>query len=165
LRKKYRWAPNALAIYVPTRELVNVARKRTLHKYGKPMGGEDPVWPDGSFMRFLPVKGPAIKNERTRTIVRKRMAYHIWLKVNELSIDTNFTNIHQTIEAFDGKTFAEVVLQSTDDDNKRVFSHINRAWSNDPSKDRWALSIKSQSQDNAIQVYGKLKDSLIDKYG
>jgi hypothetical protein len=165
LREKFRWAPNALAIYVPTRELVNTARKRMLTKYGKPINGEDPIWSDGAAMRFLPIKGPTIKNERTRTIVRKRMAYHIWLKANELSIDTNFMNIHQTIDAFEGKTFAEVVLQSVDDGNKKVFTHINRAWSNVPSEEKWSLSIKSQLQDSAMRVYGNLKDRLTDKYG
>jgi hypothetical protein len=58
------------------------------------------------------------------------MAYHIWLKVNELSIDTNFMNIYQTIDAFEGKTFAEVVLQLVDNENNKVLTHINRAWSN-----------------------------------
>jgi hypothetical protein len=44
------------------RERVNTARKRMLTKYGKPVNGEDPIWPDGSSMRFLPIKGPAIEN-------------------------------------------------------------------------------------------------------
>jgi hypothetical protein len=67
-----------------------------LNKFGKTVEGGDPIWPDGSSMRFLPIKGPAIKNEKTRSIVRKRLAYHIWLKANEASIDTNFTNIYNT---------------------------------------------------------------------
>jgi hypothetical protein len=93
------------------------------------------------------------------------MAYHIWLKVNELSIDTNFMNIYQTIDAFEGKTFAEVVLQLVDNENNKVLTHINRAWSNEPSKERWSLSIKSQLQDSAIRVYRNLKDTLTDNYG
>lgn len=65
LREKYRWAPNSLAIYVPRRELVAKARKTMIGKYGKSVDGRDPIWPDGSSMRFLPIKGPAIKNEKT----------------------------------------------------------------------------------------------------
>lgn len=165
LREKYLWAPNAIAIYVPTKELVSSARRTMIKKYGKSINGSDPIWPDGSTMRYLPVKGQAIRNEKTRSIVRKRMAYHIWMKVNELSIETNMTNIHQTLDAFDGLTFAEIVLQSTNKDNKRVFSHFNRVWSNDPSNKRWALSVKNHMQEEATTVLENLKDELYDRYG
>jgi hypothetical protein len=134
-------------------------------KYGKSIEGKDPIWPDGSSMRFLPIKGPMIKNEKTRTIVRKRMAYHIWMKANEITIDTNMTNIHQSMEAFNGNTFAEIVLSSTDKNNQRVFSHFNRAWSNNPGKERWALSVKPQMNESASKVFNNLKDELYDKYG
>jgi hypothetical protein len=50
-------------------------------------------------MRFLPIKGSAIKNEKTKEVVRKRLAYHIWLKSHEISIDTNMVNIHDSIAA------------------------------------------------------------------
>jgi hypothetical protein len=136
-----------------------------LSKYGKSVEGGDPVWPDGSSMRFLPIKGPIIKNEKTRNIVRKRMAYHIWLKVNKISIDTNFVNIHETVDAFHGLTFAEIILQLTNEDDIRVFSHFNRAWSNDPGKERWALSIQSQMQESASKVYNNIRDTLHDIYG
>jgi hypothetical protein len=165
LREKFRWAPNALAIYVPTKDAVNAARKIMLHKYGKPNNGGDPVWPDGSSMRFLPIKGPTIKNEKTRSIVRKRLAYHIWLKANEAVIDTNFVNIHQTIDAFQGLTFSEIVLQTVNEEDERVFSHFNRSWSNDPGKERWSLSVKPQIQDSAIKVFNDLRETLFDKYG
>lgn len=165
LREKYRWAPNALAVYVPRKELVTPARKIMLSMYGKARDGNDPIWPDGSTMRFLPIKGPTIKNEKTRSIVRKRLAFHIWLKVNEVTIDTNLVNIHQSIDAFEGLTFSEIVLQSTTEDDKRVFTHFNRVWSNDPSKEKWALSVKTQMYDSAIQTYNNLRDNLFDKYG
>jgi hypothetical protein len=165
LREKYHWAPNALAIYVPRKDLVSTARKAMITKYGKSIGGKDPTWPDGSSMRFLPIKGPTIKNEKTRNIVRKRMAYHIWLKANEITIDTNLINIHQSIEAFRGMTFAEIVLLSTNEDDQRVFSHFNRAWSIDPSKERWAISVKIQMNESASKIFNNLKDDLYDKYG
>jgi len=71
LRTKFLWAPSALAVYVPTKEMVNMARKIMLKKYGKANNGTDPVWPDGSTMRFLPIKGTIIKNNKTKEIVRK----------------------------------------------------------------------------------------------
>jgi hypothetical protein len=136
-----------------------------IKKYGKSIEGNEPIWPDGSSMRFLPVKGPSISNEKTRMIVRKRMAYHIWLKANEIMIDSNFVNIHQSIEEFEGLSFAEIVLQSTDNNNQRVFSHINRVWSSDPSKEKWALSVRNYMAEEASQVYKNLQDTLFDKYG
>ena len=62
LRTKYRWAPNAIALFVPTKEVEGIARKIMLHKYGKAKDGIDPIWPDGSSMRFLPIKGSSIRN-------------------------------------------------------------------------------------------------------
>lgn len=165
LREKYKWAPNSLAIYVSSRDMVAKARKVMIGKYGKSVDGEDPVWPDGSSMRFLPIKGAPIKNQNTRNIVRKRLAYHIWLKVNEVNIDTNFVNIYDTIDAFNGLTFSEIVLKSTNEDNTWIFSHINRAWSNEPSKERWAISVKSHMAEEAILIYNNLRDNLYETYG
>lgn len=71
LKEKYSWAPNGLAVYVPKKEMVNVAGKIMLKLYGKTVEGMDPVWPDGSSMRFLPIKGAAIKSEKTKDVVKK----------------------------------------------------------------------------------------------
>jgi hypothetical protein len=76
---------------------------------------------------------------------RKRMVYHIWLKVNELMIGTNFVKIHQTIDGFKGLSFIEIVLQSKDNNNQCLFSHINCAWSINPSKERWVLSVRENT--------------------
>jgi hypothetical protein len=165
LRTKYLWAPNALAIYVPKREMINAARKIMIKQFGKPLNGADPVWPDGSSMRFLPIKGSVIKNDKTKEVVRKRLAYHIWLKSHEISIDTNMTNIHDTVEEFGGKTFSEVVLEFVNEGGARIFQHFNRAWNSDPTQERWALSIKPQCIDEAEQAIRNMKDNLFDIYG
>ena len=160
------WAPNAVAFFVPKRELVTIARKKLLKDYGKPLKGEDPVWPDGSSMRFLPVKGAAIRNDRTNEIIRKRMAYHIWMKANETTINTNVVNIHESIEAFGNKTFSEIVLEMADPDTgTRMFNHFNRAWSNDPRKEKWGLSVKPNMVHKAEQAIQHMKDTLFDAYG
>jgi hypothetical protein len=166
LLTKYQWAPNAIAIYVPSRDKIPIARKIMLQKFGKLVnGGEDPIWPDGSAMRFLPIKGRNIKNEKTKSIVRKRMAFHIWLKAYENLINTNIINIHKSIEAFEGKTFAELVLEIKDDEGARSFKHFKRAWSIDPGKERWALSVYQNSVTKAQMVLNNLNDDLYDKYG
>jgi len=166
LSTKYRWVPNAIAVYVPTKEAEGIARKVLLQKYGKAKNDIDPIWPDGSSMRFLPIKGSGIKNERTREIVRKRMAYHIWQKAHEVTIDTNFKNIHDTIESFQGKAFSEIILElSNEDEGSRYFTHFNRAWSADPMIQCWQLSVRSHLFTEARTVMGNIKEYLVDVYG
>lgn len=166
LRTKYRWAPNAVAFYVPTKEAEGIARKILLHKYGKATEGKDPIWPDGSSMRFLPIKGTGIKSDKTREIVRKRMAYHIWLKANEVTVETMFTNIHDSIDNFQGKTFADIVLELTNqDDGFRYFTHFNRAWSPDITNQRWNLSVRGHLFEKARMILADIKETLVDKYG
>lgn len=165
LRTKYLWAPNALAIYVPDKDRVSIARKIMIHKYGKVVKGNDPVWPDGSSMRFLPIKGSQIKNEKTREIVRKRMAFHIWLKANELTLETTAVNIHQTIPIFEDRTFSDIVLELQDSDGNRLFNHFNRAWSNIPSEEKWSLSVKPHLVDYARLAINNLRNTLTEKYG
>jgi len=166
LRTKYLWAPNALAVYVANKEDVGPARKKMLQKYGMAVNGVDPVWPDGSSMRFLPIKGTGINNDKTRDIVRKRLAYHIWLKAHELSIETELINIHESIDVFEGKTLADIVLAiSNESDGLRLFTHFNRAWSSDPTKQKWTLSVRNHLIKEARNKVAHLKDILTDTYG
>jgi type II secretory pathway pseudopilin PulG len=165
LRMKYRWAPNAIAVFVPNKESVNAARKIMQKKYGKAINGNDPVWPDGSQMRFLPIKGPVIKNEKMLHNVKKRMTYHISLKVNEQVIETNMANIYNSIDKFDGRTFVDIVLVQQTLNGYRVFTHFNRGWTNDPSRQRWLLSIKFQQREEAQRILTNLRHTLYEEYG
>jgi hypothetical protein len=70
LKTKYQWAPNALAIYVPQKEMVQSARNILLKLYGKSENGCDPTWPDGSTMRFYQSKAQQSRI-KTKEIVRK----------------------------------------------------------------------------------------------
>lgn len=166
LRTKYLWArPNALAIYVPHKEQVNIARKTMIKKYGSLVNGNDPVWPDGSSMRFLPIKGATIRNAKTKEIVRKRMAFHIWLKANEITMETNMVNIHKQIDIFDGRTFAEVILDKQDNSGTRIFLHFNRVWSNNPTQQRWSLLVKPNLVSCARNVLNDIMDDMVEQYG
>lgn len=164
LQCKYKWAPNALGIFVPTEELVDVARQRMIQMYGKFKDVEDPIWPDGSKMRFLPLKNGTIRSDRTRELVRKRFAYHIWLKAHEVVFATNMINIHETRESFGGKTFSELVLEQ-EDQNKRIFSHFKRVWHQDPEVTRWGLSVQKEDRESALSILSNITTLLEDKYG
>lgn len=165
LRTKYRWAPNALAVYVPTKEAVNMAQKIMIQKYGKLINGYDPVWPDGTSMRFLPIKGTAIKNEKTKEIVRKRLAYHIWMKANEITLDTKMQHINENTSLFGGPTLAEQVLSMSDKDGERVFNHFTRVWSSDPRQKKWAISVRPHLLEEAQKMLNNIEDTLREEYG
>jgi predicted CopG family antitoxin len=76
-------------------------------------------------------------------------------------------NIHETIEAFEGKTFSDIILEltSSKDRDIRIFNHFKRAWNMDPSKETWDISVKNQYADEAIQYIQNARESLVDKYG
>ena len=91
--------------------MVARARKIMIEKFGKLVEGANPVWPDGTHMRFLPIKGGALRSEKTKAIIKKRIAYHIWTKAHEKVITTNLVNIHEGKEIFDGQSLSQVLLQ------------------------------------------------------
>jgi hypothetical protein len=37
-------------------------------KYGKTVNGTDKIWPDGSSMRLLPIKGSKIQNDKLKIL-------------------------------------------------------------------------------------------------
>jgi hypothetical protein len=165
LQCKYRWAPNALAVYVPSADLVASARKIMIAMFGKFKDKDDPIWPDGSSMRFLPLKVGNINSDRTRDLVRKCFAYHIWMKSQELVIPAGIKNIHDTCDEFDNKTFSEIILgQKHPVTNRRVFSHFKRMWHQDPTIIKWGLSVNPDNIEEANEVLRNLRKDLEGKY-
>lgn len=82
-------------------------------------------------------------------------------------METNMVNIHQTIDAFEGKTFSEIVLETKSNKNTeiRIFNHFNRSWNMDPTKETWSLSVRNQLEDEAATIIRNCRDTLFDKYG
>lgn len=50
---------------------------------------------DGTKMQFLPLKNGVIKSAKTKNIIKKRLAYHIWTKAHDKVMMTPFQNIHK----------------------------------------------------------------------
>ena len=117
-------------------------------------------------MRFLPIKGSPIKNEKTKAIVRKRLAFHIWLKAHEKVIPTNYINIHEGREIFEGKTFAEMVLGvMSETTGIPLFRHFKQQWSVDIKVARWSLSVHNSLYDEALTKLKILHFELMETYG
>lgn len=165
LRCKYRWAPNAVAIYVPNASMVAGARKKMIQMFGKDTGGDDPTWPDGTKMRFLPLKNGVIKSERTKAIIKKRMAYHIWMKAHDKVMLTNVTSIHEGADIFEGKSFSEYVMNMKDQHEQQIFRHFKRGWSRDPTKEKWLLAVQPHMVATANKILRNLQATLTEKYG
>ena len=167
-KTKYAWAPEGLCIYVTDKTQENEARMKLLKMYGEcKEDGTIPVWPGGSSMRFIPLKATYIKNTRTRNKVEKRVKVHICLKVEEVEVPTDFQNIDETIEEFEGKTFQEVVMEieSKTIPGAKLFRHFNHAWDRDPAKKKWAMSVHTKLCDEAIEKMKGIKNELEEKYG
>jgi len=168
LRCKYGWAPNALAVYVPAIHMVASARKIMIDMYGKLIDGVNPQWPDGTRMRFLPIKGSSFRSEKTKTIIKKRIAYHIWTKAHEKVINTNLVNIHEGQEIFEGLSFSQVLLnmKSSTVPNSTLFRHFKRMWSNGKSNTtRWSISVHKGLYTEAVVKLQEIQQELVDQYG
>jgi hypothetical protein len=168
LRCKYSWAPSALAVFVPKIHMVAQARKIMIQKYGKLVDGSNPQWPDGTRMRFLPIKGGNLRSEKTKAIIKKRIAYHIWIKAHERIITTNLINIHEGQELFEGQSLSQVILQkeSTLKDNMGLFRHFKRMWSTGQDNAvRWAISVHKGLYDEAVLAMRGLQQELVNEYG
>jgi hypothetical protein len=164
---KYAWAPSALVIYVPDSDKVTQARKTLIEKYGKLEDGKSPMWPDGTRMRFLPIKGTPLKSEKPKQVIRKRIAYHIWMKAHEKTIPVPFTNIHEPSECFEGKSLAEKLLELTSSANKDIhlIRHFKYQWSSDPTEQRWAISVHKGVYNEVISLLQNLQRNMIDEFG
>jgi hypothetical protein len=73
-------------------------------------------------------------------------------------------DINSSIEVFGDKTFAEIVLDLRDEEGNRVFSHFNRAWSTDPSKKKWSLSVRSNLLTSTRAILDNIQDTLCTIY-
>jgi hypothetical protein len=168
LHGKYSWAPSALAVYVPKIHMVAQVRKIMIQKFGKLLDGTNPQWPDGTRMRFLPIKGGNLKSEKTKAIIKKRIAYHIWIKAHERIITTNLTNIHDGQELFEGKSLSEMILQmeSTQTNNIVLFRHFKRMWSNGQGNtEQWALAVHKGLYEEASAKLQGLHHALTNEFG
>lgn len=168
LRCKYGWAPSALAIFVPKIHMVGSARKVMIEKYGSLVNGANPQWSDGTRMRFLPIKGGNFKSEKTRAIIKKRIAYHIWMKAHEQVIPTRLVNIHDGHELFEGRSFAQVLMEvkSLSASTTPLFRHFKRMWSNGQTNvTRWSISVHKGLYVEAMARLDTLQQDLVDEYG
>ena len=167
-KTKYAWAPQGLCVYVTDKSLEKSARLKMIELYGECKDdGTLPVWPGGSTMRFIPLKSTFIKNNKTRNKVEKRIKFHIYQKVEEVEIPTNFTNIYESDKKFGGKTFQEIIMEieSKEVQGLKLFRHFNHVWDRDPERRKWAISTHTKLHVEAIEKIKGLKMELEEKYG
>ena len=164
---RYKWAPEALCFYVLDKTKQKEARLAMIKKFGvHKKNVEIPAFPGGSRMRFVPLKqqGP-ITSPIAHNKVSQQLRVHTWMKVHEKLIPTDYTNITGTIPAFKGKSFEEIVMETTNGDGKKMFRHFKKVWNPDPRKKEWTLSVHTKYFEEAIKASTNLETKLKQQYG
>lgn len=139
-----------------------------IETFGKLVDGMNPSWPDGTRMRFLPIKGGSFKSEKTKAIIKKRIAYHIWTKAHERVLQTNLVNIHEGQEIFEGQSLSQLLLKMHSDitPNMPLVRHFKRMWSNGQTTlTRWNVSVHKGLYEEAMGKFKLLQKELVDMYG
>jgi hypothetical protein len=73
--------------------------------------------------------------------------------------------VHETCDKFEGKTFAEVILDLEYNGTRlTVFRHFKRTWHQDPSVTRWGISVRNENISEAKELLEKIKNILADRY-
>ena len=164
---RYKWAPEALCFYVLDKTKQKEARLAMIKMFGvQKKDVEIQAFPGGSRMRFVPLKqkGP-ITSPIAFNKVSQQLRVHTWMKVHEKQIPTEFTNITETIPAFEGKSFEEIVMETTNDEGKKMFRHFKKSWTPDPKKQEWTLSVHTKYLTEALKHSIELRQRLTQKYG
>ena len=168
-RVKFQWAPKALIVYAANADEVPALRKGLMVKYGKNTEeGVLPVWPDGSSMKFCPLKGKAFNDIGVQKKVFERVGTHVWIKAQTTELELELKNLQSTKQDLKGKTIMEAVLALTipmDKKQFRPFLHVSRMWTRDENEDKWGVVVHSKLRNVAMKVLNALKDKLFSEYG
>ena len=163
-RVKYKWAPDGLCFFVHTQEDVRKARLTMCKNFGL-QSTKVESFPGGGRMRFIPLKGSAQLSERAHEIIKQCVRWHVWQKVNEVELVTKFINVHDTIPAFEGRTFEEIVISMQNEKGKHLFRHFKKAWNKDPLQDYWNISVHTKMLEEATVAFSQLIPALVEQYG
>ena len=125
------------------------------------------VWPGGASFRFIPMKQGRIRSTRTHNKVQHRFRFHIFLKKHEGLIATTMKDINDTIDAFEGKSFQEVVLetQSENIEGTPLFRLFKIKWTPNPDVIEWVLSVHPKLRGEASKAVDEMKEKMIKQCG
>ena len=73
-----------------------------------------------------------------------------------MELVTKFINVHDTIPAFEGRTFEEIVISMQNEKGQHLIRRFKKAWNKDPLQDYWNILVHTKSQ---------LIPALVEQYG
>ena len=167
-RIKSTLSPSGLVVYVAREEDKAKAQVKLSEKFCKGKGGEWPIWPDGSRMKFVPYASPT-SNPKALKIIERRIEWHTHSKANEVKIDIDIEDIHEKKTYLGGKSLEEAIynIKSKEEKYKHltVFKSIVRRWTRDPTLIKYQVSAFSVMADEAKEICESLKSMLHTQYG
>jgi hypothetical protein len=167
-RDKFKMSPRGLVLYTDDAAKVPELRASLYAKYGKnDENGTWPVWPDGSQMRFCPLRGQRIRNTNAAQGIYKRMGVHIHIKAHSVTLETSLFDADCT-SIINDTTIMEAVLGQTaevDGNTIRVFMHIAPMWSRDKNRQKWGVVVHEKLVQSAGLILADLETTVLAKHG
>jgi len=164
---KFSMGPSALILYVANKEDVKAARKTLLTVYGKEFDEKWPQWCDGSRMKFVPLIGGEIQNEKAREQVTTRIKWQIHSKVNEVTLELPLTDIQEVKSYLRDQSMEQVILGTmTDSDrNLPLFKHITHKYTKNLAETKYQVTVYKAMDKEELLRLEQMKDVMHTQFG
>jgi len=152
-RIKFSMGLSALIVYVANKNYVKTARKLLLTVYGKEFEDKLPQWSDGSRMKFEPLIGGDIQNEKAREQVTTRIKWQIHSKANEVTLELPLHDIHDTKSYLNNQSMEQVLLgtMTKADKNLPLFKHFTHKYTRNPAETKYQVTVYKAMEEEAVQ--------------
>ena len=166
-RIKFSMGPSALIVYVANKEDVKIARKTLLEVYGKEFEQKWPQWSDGSRMKFVPLIGGEIQNERAREQITTRIKWQIHSKANEVTLELPMHDIHKHQIYLNNQSMESIILGTMTEKDKNIplFKHITYKYTRNPAETKYQITVYKAMEGEAIKWLEEMKDTMHSQFG
>ena len=166
-RIKFSMGPSALIVYVANKSDVKATRKLLLTVYGKEFEDKWPQWSDGSRMKFVPLIGGEIQNEKAREQVTTRIKWQIHSKANEVTLELPLHDIHETKSYLNNQSMEQVILgtMTRADKNLPLFKHVTYKYTRNPAETKYQVTVYKAMEEEAVQRLKEMKDMMHTQFG
>ena len=166
-RIKFSMGPSALIVYVANKSDVKTTRKLLLTVYGKEFENKWPQWSDGSRMKFVPLLGGEIQNDKAREQVTTRMKWQIHSKANEVTLELPLYDIHERKIYLNNQSMEQVILgtMTKNDQNLPLFKHVTHKYTRNPAETKYQVTVYKAMEKEAVQRLEEMKDVMHTQFG
>ncbi len=161
-RVKFKYAPSALVVYVPSMEHIHTAKQNLLTEYGKPIG-KNKLWPmldDGSRSRFIPIIKGYIKKKRIFKFLEDNLWKQAVGKAGEATFSLEMNDLKSKKDYLGNQTMEYILHNAAGDDQKPMIKHISRKWSKNPKDNILEITVSMCMIEKAAELMKSLKTIL-----